>query len=481
MRRLVMGIMLGGLILFQADSLGADAGEAEAEVSGIKNRISALEKNDQEIEDLKQLVGTLTDRINKLEEENRATRVYAQELEAELQVVTAPVEKQSLPAPTVPSVPTRCASTSCRTFLSDIGNMQIGMAATGVLGHVESAEGDENDLASGSVNMYLETPLAANAVFHLNLEGIGGNWDVGRGSLTALNADSGSLQSSDGIDRVQIREAKIQASFWDNALTAYAGKIDPTAYFDGNEGANDETSQFLAGALVNNETFVGTFPGGYVPGAGIYYDLGDYMDGAVVGTGLFSRDNSGNHIFDNLVWVTEIDYACDIAGLPGNYRVYGYCAGQEGGPGGNDDNGIDDDLGVGFGISIDQKIAEDILLFGRFGYNGNDVAAGDLRTNPIANDAVSFGIQFENPFLTAGLDRPGDVLSVGYAQHALFDLATDTTEVGSDYEQLIETYYRYQINGQVAVSPFYQFTRQTGGDDNGDRIHIIGMRSSVEF
>jgi len=462
----------------------ADVGsDMPSDISLLQKKIAVLEKQNDEVAELKDMVSKLIERVTTLEKKNTSTEKYARSLETQLKAVSVPAPQRGVGAgaPTVPAIQTRCASTSCHTFLSDMGNIQMGLAATGVIGHVESAEGSENDVASGSFNIYMESPISSNAVFHLNLEGIGGNWDVGRTTLTGLNADSGSLQDSDGVDRLQVREAKVQAAFWDDMLTAYAGKVDPTAYFDGNEGANDETSQFLAAALVNNETFTGTFPGGYVPGVGAYYNLGNYLPGIVVGSGLFSRDNSANHIFDNLMWITEVDYATELAGLPGNYRVYAYLAGQEGMPGGNDNNGIDDDLGIGFGISVDQKITESILLFGRFGYNGNDVAAGDTRTNAIANDSLSFGVQVENPLIATGFDRPGDVFGLGYAQHALFDDPTNGDGVGADHEQLVEAFYRYQINGQVSLSPFYQFTRQAGGDAKGDRIHIMGVRSSVEF
>jgi hypothetical protein len=439
-------------------------------------QIARALEDDADIESLKQMVLKLVERVNELEKKNEKVEQYAESLEARLNQDAAFQKEYAVGAPVVSSAATSCASTSCHTFLDDMGALQIGVAATGVIGHLESGEGKENDMASGSFNIYLEGPIASNAVFHLNVEGIGGNWDTGRTLLTSLNADSGSLQSDDGIDRLQIREAKVQAAFFDERLTAYIGKIDPTAYFDGNEGANDETAQFLAGALVNNETFTGTFPGGYVPGVGMYYDLSDVVPGVVIGTGLFSRDNSANHIFDNLVWVNEIDYALELAGQPGNYRVYGYVAGQESAA-----SGVDDDENLGFGVSVDQKLTDSLLLFGRFGLNGNDLSAGDLHANPIMNTAFSLGMQLENPFLFAGWDRPGDALGLGYAQHKLFDDPTNTDEIGAEYERLIETYYRYQLNGQISFSPFYQYARNAGGDTKGDRLHIMGIRSSVEF
>lgn len=455
----------------------ADVGR---DVSDIREQVA---KQDATVQTLQDQISMLLDRVKQLEEDNQQTRAYAQSLEKQLR------KGGSSSGAINPGVAaSECASTSCRTFLNDIGTMKVGLMATSVIGHVESGEGNEDDVASGSVNLYLEGPIADNAVFHLNLEGIGGNWDSSLASLGGLNADAGSLQSSDGVDRLQIREAKVQAAFFEEKLTAYIGKIDPTAYFDGNEAANDENSQFLAGALVNNPTFTGIIDGGYVPGFGMYYDCEELLPGLVLGVGVFSRDNSGESIFDNLMGIFEVDYATDLIGLPGNYRAYTYVAASEGAPDPNtgDDDAFDDDAGMGFGLSFDQKITNRIMVFGRFGYNGNDLASGHRLSTasaqtPLVNDALSFGLQIEDPLKDLGMKRANDVFGAGYTQLSLFDLSTDADEASAENEYLVELYYRWQLNGQIAISPFIQFVKQVGGDKDRDLSTIFGVRSSLEF
>ena len=74
--------------------------------------------------------------------------------------------------------------------------------------------------------------------------------------LSSLNGDAGSTQSDDGFDRIVVNEAWTEFLFLDDIFTVTAGKIDLTNYFDNNAVANDENSQFITGALINNTAFV---------------------------------------------------------------------------------------------------------------------------------------------------------------------------------------------------------------------------------
>ena len=87
----------------------------------------------------------------------------------------------------------------------------------------------------------------------MDLEAIGGDGaDKTIGSLSGLNDDAGSLQDGDGVDRVSVREAWLQSELFKQHVRLVAGKIDLTNYFDINNVANDETTQFITSVFVNN-------------------------------------------------------------------------------------------------------------------------------------------------------------------------------------------------------------------------------------
>lgn len=96
------------------------------------------------------------------------------------------------------------------------------------------------------------------------------------------NADAGSALTGGGDGRVQLSETHYTLEGQQGFVTA--GLVDPAAFFDTSEVANDETTQFLSASLVNNPTI--GFP--------------DYTIGAVGGinlkeTGLLRVMIAGSH------------------------------------------------------------------------------------------------------------------------------------------------------------------------------------------
>jgi carbohydrate-selective porin OprB len=54
-------------------------------------------------------------------------------------------------------------------------------------------------------------------------------------------------------NELNLREAWLRTEFFGQRLVLTAGRLDLTNYFDRNAGANDETTQFISDALVNNQ------------------------------------------------------------------------------------------------------------------------------------------------------------------------------------------------------------------------------------
>lgn len=111
-------------------------------------------------------------------------------------------------------------------------------------------------VATGSMDLLAHTNFGDNVILFVDLEAIGGNGPLPyTHSVTNLNADAGSTQSPDGIDRLNVLEAWTDFTILGGILQATAGKIDLTNYFDNNAFANDETMQFITDAFVNGAAF----------------------------------------------------------------------------------------------------------------------------------------------------------------------------------------------------------------------------------
>ena len=65
-----------------------------------------------------------------------------------------------------------------------------------------------------------------------------------------MNTDAETLGGQD--EKLTAREVWLGLRFINDRLDFFVGKLDSTNYFDRNVFANDETSQFLNAALVNN-------------------------------------------------------------------------------------------------------------------------------------------------------------------------------------------------------------------------------------
>ncbi|HLG29319.1 MAG TPA: hypothetical protein VI387_03840, partial [Candidatus Brocadiales bacterium] len=195
----------------------------------------------------------------------------------------------------------------------------LGVSSTGIFQQLISSDKGEKGFAEGSFDLlFISRPLLYTTFF-IDLEAIGGNGpDELIGSFSVLNRDAGTLQDEDRVDRVSVREVWLQSFLLQERLRLVGGKIDLTNYFDSNTLANDETTQFITGAFVNNPTMEVPENG---PGLAALFDT---KRGLTLGLGLQSTDNSGFGITDNIYAITEIGYRAHFFfGREGNYRLWG--------------------------------------------------------------------------------------------------------------------------------------------------------------
>lgn len=319
----------------------------------------------------------------------------------------------------------------------------VGASGTGIFQQILNGSKNRNSTATGSLDLlFIGKPLT-NVTFFVDLEAIGGNGpDETIGSLSGLNDDAGSIQDDDGVDRVSVREAWLQSDLLKQHIRLVAGKIDLTNYFDINGVANDETTQFITSAFVNNPTLEVPENG---PGLVSFYDT---RKGLFFGVGLQSEDNSGSDITNDLYGIGEIGMRLRyLLGLEGTYRLWGKI------DGGRENN-------KGLGVSIDQHLSPKLVAFGRYGINETD--GTDIKS------AWSTGLELRHPFLSRVNDSTA--LAVG-----------NTESVDGSEEQVAEVYYRFAFNNHFAITPLFQAIFDPVGLDESDVVTLFGVRTQIEF
>jgi hypothetical protein len=264
-----------------------------------------------------------------------------------------------------------------------------------------------------SADLFFTAGIAQNTVFFADVVGLSGPPpDLELGTLTLVNGYSARLVNQNELN---LREAWLRTELFSNKLGISAGRLDLTNYFDHNVAANDETSQFISDALVNNPAL-----GLAINGAGlaVVYD----PKGGFTFKGGFQQSNTdAKSLNESIFSLAEVGYVSRIPGMgEGNYRVW-YRTDNAGGAGYNS----------GYGTSIDQKIGPQVTLFARYGAADSDIEKRD--------HFYSGGVQFAQ-----GLGfYPGDKWGVGYSHY-------DTATLGK--ERLVEGYYNFSLTEKLTLS-----------------------------
>lgn len=263
----------------------------------------------------------------------------------------------------------------------------------------------------------------------------------------------------------------------DRRLELTAGKMDPTAIFDTNKVANSENSQFLANIFVNNPALeFGGDSNGYGAGLSTGYRFTSIYDKGlkVIGRfGLFEGDGDFKDIMDRPFIITELDINRPYYGLDGNYRFYAWTNQRKH----TDllDPAKDNLPNKGFGLSIDQKVSDDVTLFARYGLQDKKVSRLD--------QVFTVGGQL----IGNSWRRGNDAIGVAYgASHVSkkFKAASPGLfgyEASASFEHYIEAYYKYWANKNLSISPDIQYIVNPGGDGGKDDIFIYGVRAGVAF
>ncbi|NCC62374.1 MAG: hypothetical protein EOM12_15855, partial [Verrucomicrobiae bacterium] len=218
-----------------------------------------------------------------------------------------------------------------------------------------------------------------------------------------VNRDAGDSEA-----KVELTEFWYEQGLFHDKAALTFGKLDATAYFDQNEAANDETTQFL-GRIFRNSPVV-EFPDN---GAGIRmaYSPVEWME---LGYGLFDGKASWEKVGDNLFNMGQVHFKTNFLELPGNYRVYGWNNNADHTKW--SDSKKTKEASYGFGLSFDQKIHDVVTLFTRYGWQNPEVYNPEITaadgSNYSLEQAWSAGLQVEGkPW-----GRENDVLAFAVGQ-----------------------------------------------------------------
>ena len=266
--------------------------------------------------------------------------------------------------------------------------------------------------ALASADLFFTAGIAQNTLFFADIVGLSGAPpDSEIGTLTLLNGYTARLVEQNSLN---LREAWLRTELFKNRLAFTAGRLDLTNYFDANAFANDESTQFLSDALVNNQML-----GLAVNGVGAATEF-DAKNGFRLKFGFQQSSPEPTSLGDSLFTLSEVGYTFTPFSLPeGTYRVWF-----------RTDNSEPEVIRKGVGLSFDQKLSPSLGLFARYGQQETDLGHDRF---------YSAGFSVQHGFIL----NPEDTWGVGFAN---MDLRT------GEKENLIEGYYNLLLTEKLRLS-----------------------------
>jgi hypothetical protein len=300
---------------------------------------------------------------------------------------------------------------------------------------------DNRAYALASADLFFTAGIAQNTVFFADIVALSGSPpDAEIPSLTLLNGYTARLERQNELN---LREVWLRTELFGQRLALTTGRLDLTNYFDANAFSNDESTQFLSDALVNNQML-----GLGANGTGVAAEF-DPKNGFRLKFGLQQSNNDATNLSESLFTLSEVGYTFTPFALPeGSYRLWF-----------RTDN-TSEDLRRSVGISIDQKLSNAVGLFARYG------------TQDLEDDGRdhywSAGIGFQNGFIF----NPQDTWGVGYAQMEL---------QSGDREKLVEGYYNLLLTERLRLSFHLSHALETPATGEKFGYLLPGVRLQASF
>jgi carbohydrate-selective porin OprB len=335
-------------------------------------------------------------------------------------------------------------------------------------GVTDREEKERLDLST-SVDLFFEFPVGQQGIAstHLSIakgDGVNPEMEDATGLIPFADDTERDLQ-----DNNKLLEAWYEGTYYEGKLVTTVGILDGTVYIDENKAANDETEQFMNSAFYTNPLHgVPSYrPGIRITWAPVKGWYGTVLsiegeDRATAQERLFAR--SGDR---STFYAAEIGTTFGLEGRGGNCRLYGWYDSTDY----DRFDGTGKKNSRGFGVSVDGKVNDRLVLFARFGFGDADI------------------LEFDR-FYSLGAALEQGRQTIGLAAALLPSSSKAETRLGSGaasidlYEKsllVIEVYDRLQLAEPVSVSPDLQYLRHPRGSGDLDGIVIAGVRVHVTF
>ncbi len=461
-------VFLSGPLFAGGDDLSA----VKAEIAAMKNRLKVMERQ-------------LTRQQGLIEKQNRLIKAYEnalkkQEKELEIQKKEVAKQKSAIEAQ-------RKDVKSLDNLKQALGHIELSGDVTGIVQGTSNMDSGDRTDGEYTFDFNIATHFGGYGSFFIHLEGGDGeglNDDVP--SFSVPNYDAYATENRNNQSDLTISEAYYEFNFLKGKVTLDAGKMDISAYFDQNEAANDETTQFLSNIFVKSMGLTIPEPDRYYcPGIALTVSPAKLLGFSVVGASV--EEDDWENLFTHDFGVAQVDFRPRIKGRQGNYRFYVWLDGR---------NHLKnkylsvvsesyrdhhaDESQKGWGLSFDQEIIDGIIAFARYSQTDDDLASwngDDGQWEMIPFDKVwSCGLQVSGQYWK----RKDDAVGLAYGQTLLtgdYKRANDHTA----NEQYIEAYYRWQLHKRFALTGDFQWIKNAGGDSEASDIYIFGLRSQVDF
>lgn len=300
---------------------------------------------------------------------------------------------------------------------------------------------DKHAYALASADLFFTAGIAQNTIFFADIVALSGSPpDAEIPSLTLLNGYTARLERQNELN---LREVWLRTELFGNRLALTTGRLDLTNYFDANALSNDESTQFLSDALVNNQML-----GLGSNGTGVAAEF-DPKNGFRLKFGLQQSNNDATNLSESLFTLSEVGYTFTPFALPeGTYRAWF-----------RTDN-TSTNIRKGVGLSIDQKLTNAVGLFARYGTQDLD--------NDGRDHYWSAGVGFQNGLIF----NPQDTWGVGYAQMEL---------QSGDREKLVEGYYNLLLTERLRLSFHLQHALESPAGGARFGYLLPGVRLQAGF
>jgi len=324
------------------------------------------------------------------------------------------------------------------------------------------------DGAGYVADIELEFKPIKSGSFYMRIHaGEGNGADEGLEDAGALFADLNTLNDDNPDDsELDVLEVYYTQNFMNDKLSISFGKTEPFVFVDDNEFANDECSQFVGKPFVNNPMFDSEDE--YGPIVAISFMPKNTLTlTALVQSSSWPRNEEDrqkdkwSNFFRRPLIAGQIKYSPTIYGRSGNYRLYGWVQTYKHEKVGKK-TGTDEGWGVG--LSCDQYITERIGLFGRFGYQNDEVYEAPI--------FYSIGASLRGIIPT----RKDDEIGIGFA-----GLKANHAFDEHDTEFHVEGYYRLHISDNFAITCDLQYVASPRGNTSNDDIWAGMIKGEFGF